>query len=479
MDRAGVQVGDFALDDDSAGAPARNAAASGRARGVIPNPNPQRPRPLTDLKLRAQDSLFERLGHRLYDNKLDDAAMRSLVREELTVILADEEIPLTDEQHQRLVEEIASNALGFGPLEHLLEDDSISEIMVIGDRPIFVERNGKLEESEASFVSEDHLRRTIERIVSLVGRRIDESAPMVDARLPDGSRINAVIPPLAVDGSMLTVRKFARTPFSIEELIRFGMMTPAISEFLDKAVKARVTILISGGTGTGKTTFLNVLSGFVPDGERIVSIEDSIELRLRQSHVARLESRPPNIEGKGEVSIRDLVRNALRMRPDRIIVGEVRGGEALDMLQALNTGHEGSLTTLHANTPRDALSRMETMVLMAGMDLPHRAIREQIASAVNLIVQLSRLSDGSRRITKICEVTGMEGDILQLSDLFEFDWSAGVDPSGKFRGTIKPTGIRPTFERHMNELGYTLSAETFGQLLGDSAGWRTPARAAR
>jgi len=426
------------------------------------NRTPPAVRPLSDLKLRAQDALFARLGHRLYDTGIGEDEMLVLVKAELAQILQDEEIPLTAEQHVRLVDEIASNALGYGPLEALLEDDSITEIMVLGDTPIFVERDGRLHRTGANFVSEEHLRRTIDRIVSQVGRRIDESSPMVDARLPDGSRINAVIPPLAVDGSMLTVRKFARTPFEVSELIRFDTLTAAIADFLDKAVKARITILISGGTGTGKTTLLNVLSGYVPDDERIVSIEDSIELQLRQAHVARLESRPPNIEGKGEVTIRDLVRNALRMRPDRIIVGEVRGGEALDMLQAMNTGHEGSLTTLHANTPRDALARIETMVLMAGMDLPHRAIREQISSAVDMVVQLSRLSDGTRRVTKICELTGMEGDVIQLSEIFNFDWEAGVDPAGRFKGSAKSTGIRPTFEKRMRELGFELDPNIFG-----------------
>ena len=462
MERAGVRAEDLDPDADVDRGPVRNAAVPGRVRGTSPRPDTAKPRPLVDLKLRAQNSLFVRLGHRLYDSGMGDGEIRELVKAELQTILQDEELPLNEEQHEQLIEEIVSNTLGYGPIEVFLADDSVTEIMVLGDSPIFVERDGRLQRTGAMFVSEEHLRRTIERIVSQVGRRIDESSPMVDARMLDGSRINAVIPPLAVDGSMLTVRKFARTPFGIDDLIRFGTVSPDIVQFLKAAVEARITILISGGTGTGKTTLLNVLSGFVGDDERIVSIEDSVELQLRQQHVARLESRPPNIEGRGAVTIRDLVRNALRMRPDRIIVGEVRGGEALDMLQAMNTGHEGSLTTLHANAPRDALARAETMVLMAGMDLPHRAIREQIASAIQLVVQISRLSDGSRRITQVCEVTGMESETIQLSDLFTFDWDAGRDPSGRFRGTVVPTGIRPSFESHMNDLGVELPADIFG-----------------
>ncbi len=459
--QVGVSIESLDADIDDVIARPRRADAD---RPVGADPQAKRPEvnPLVELKVRAQRALFSRLGSRLYDSSMASDQVENYVTDELTRIVEAEGIPLSPEQRAKLVEEIADNVLGHGPIEEFLEDDSVTEIMVVSDREIYVERNGKLEETTASFVSEEHLRRVIERIVSRVGRRIDESSPMVDARLPDGSRVNAIIPPLAVDGSSLTIRKFAKTPFEAEDLVAFKTLTPRLVEFLRACVAARESILVSGGTGTGKTTLLNVLSGYIGGKERIVSIEDSVELQLRQRHVVRLESRPPNIEGKGEVTIRDLVRNALRMRPDRIIVGEVRGAESLDMLQAMNTGHEGSLTTLHSNAPRDALARLETMVLMAGMDLPLRAIREQVASAIDVIVHISRLSDGTRRVTQVCEVTGMEGDVIQLSDLFTFNWDAGVDPDGNFRGTIEPTGIRPTFEKHMHELGIDLAPDLFG-----------------
>jgi pilus assembly protein CpaF len=342
---------------------------------------------------------------------------------------------------------VSDDVLGYGPMERFLTDPSVTEVMVNSLEPIFIEREGKLRETDARFASDEHLRRVIERIVSKVGRRIDESSPMVDARLPDGSRVNAIIPPLAVDGPALTIRKFASGGYTIEKL----------------------NTLVTGGTGSGKTTLLNVLSSCIPNDERIVTIEDAVELRLHQDHVVRLEARPPNIEGKGTVTIRDLVRNSLRMRPDRIIVGEVRSGEALDMLQAMNTGHEGSLSTLHANTPRDALARLETMVLMAGFELPVRAIREQVASAVDLIVHTSRLRDGTRRITHIVEVDGMEGDIITLTELFLFDWSAGMDADGKFANTIHATGMRPKFEAKLNDAGIRLEASLFGF---DPTGWQ-------
>jgi pilus assembly protein CpaF len=440
----------------------RLQADSGLDSSAVSAPEDKTLDPLTDLKVRAQQSLFSRLGSRLYDSSMDSEQLAKFVTDELGRIIEEDAIPLTADQRVALVEQIAANVLGHGPLEDFLEDESVTEVMVVGGGDVYVERNGRLEETGSSFVSEEHLRRVIERIVSRVGRRIDESSPMVDARLPDGSRVNAIIPPLAVDGSSLTIRKFARTPFEAEDLIGFKTLSPRIIEFLQASVGARVSMLVSGGTGTGKTTLLNVLSGYIGSTERIVSIEDSVELQLRQRHVVRLESRPPNIEGKGEVTIRDLVRNALRMRPDRIIVGEVRGSEALDMLQAMNTGHEGSLTTLHANAPRDALARLETMVLMAGMELPLKAIREQISSAIDVIVQISRLSDGSRRVTQVCEVTGMEGDVIQLSDLFSFNWDAGVDEGGNFLGLIEPTGIRPTFEKHLRDLGIELPRDLFG-----------------
>jgi pilus assembly protein CpaF len=321
------------------------------------------------------------------------------------------------------------------------------------------------------FTGEDHLRRVIERIVSRVGRRIDESSPLVDARLEDGSRVNAIIPPLAVDGSALTIRKFGRDPLTVADLVEKGSLSPSMVTLLEAAVRARLSVLISGGTGTGKTTLLNVLSSFIPGDERIVTIEDAVELQLQQEHVVRLEARPPNIEGRGEITIRDLVRNALRMRPDRIIVGEVRGAESLDMLQAMNTGHEGSMSTLHANTPRDAISRLETMVLMAGMDLPLRAIREQISSAVDIILHLTRLRDGTRRVTHVTEVQGMEGDVITLQDAFLFDYAAGVDHTGRYLGTTPPTGVRPGFTEHFEDMGIELPEHVFETELARRSRW--------
>jgi pilus assembly protein CpaF len=334
--------------------------------------------------------------------------------------------------------------------------------MVNALEPVFVERAGRLYPTDSRFVSEDHLRQVIDRIVSRVGRRIDESSPMVDARLPDGSRVNAIIPPLSVDGPALTIRKFSRRAYTVNDLINFHSLTAEIAEVLSACVRGRLNILVTGGTGSGKTTLLNVLSSFIPEEDRIVTIEDAVELRLNQEHVIRLEARPPNIEGRGEVTIRDLVRNSLRMRPDRIVVGEVRSGEALDMLQAMNTGHDGSLSTLHANTPRDALARLETMVLMAGLDLPVRAIREQSASAVDLIVHMSRLRDGTRRITHVVEVDGMEGEIITLTDLFLYDYSAGMDADGRFVGTVRPTGLRPKFTERLGDLGIEIPPRLFG-----------------
>ena len=329
---------------------------------------------------------------------------------------------------------------------------------------IYIEREGHLHRTRSRFATEESLRRVVDRIAAKVGRRIDESSPMVDARLPDGSRVNAIIPPLAVDGSALTIRKFSRDPLQVEDLIRLGTMTAEVATLLSACVKGRLNVLITGGTGTGKTTLLNVLSSFIPEDHRIVTIEDAVELQLRQDHIVRLEYRPPNIEGRGEITIRDLVRNSLRMRPDRIIVGEVRGGEALDMLQAMNTGHEGSMSTLHANSPRDALNRLETMVMMAGIDLPVRAIREYISSALRLVVHLSRFKDGSRRISQITEVTGMEGDLISLQDVFRFEYATGGNDNGRVNGAIRASGIRPMFADRLAERGITLPRSAFDRV---------------
>ncbi len=447
----------------------REAGTVGPAN-TIAVPRPIRPKshapegtePLGDLKLRAQESLYGRLGARLFKSDISEEQLQRLVVAELESVLQADRAPLSPAERQRLVDDISEDVLGYGPIERFLVDPEVTEIMVNGTRPIYVERAGKLYATGARFLVDDHLRRVIERMVGAVGRRIDESSPMVDARLPDGSRVNAVVPPLAVDGPALTIRKFTKDAFQTEDLIRLRTLTAPVAELLALCVVGKLNVLISGGTGTGKTTLLNILSSFIPEQERIVTIEDAVELRLHQDHVVRLESRPANIEERGEVTIRDLVRNALRMRPDRIIVGEVRGAEALDMLQALNTGHEGSLSTLHANSPRDALARLETMVLMAGMDLPSRAIREQIASAVDLIVQLTRFRDGTRRVTQITEVNGMEGNVISLQDIYTFDHAAGIDDEGRHRGTVHPTGIRPIFADKLRDAGLPVPARLLG-----------------
>jgi pilus assembly protein CpaF len=386
--------------------------------------------------------------------------VRRDIEEMYDTLLAQESIILSRSERQRLFEQIVAEILGYGPIEPLLADETITEIMVNGPKSIYIERKGKIAKVNTSFESDEHLMRIIDRIVAPLGRRVDESSPYVDARLADGSRVNAIIPPLSLIGPVLTIRKFAKIPFTIENLVDFGTITPEAIEFLKACVISRLNIIVSGGTGSGKTTFLNVLSGFIPDDERIVTIENAAELQLRQEHVVTLESRPPNIEGKGEVSIRDLVINCLRMRPDRIVVGECRGGEALDMLQAMNTGHDGSLTTIHSNSPRDTLSRLETLTLMAGMDLPLRAIREQVASAINLIVHQERMRDGSRKIVNITEVQGMEGDVIVMSDLFVFE-QTGIE-AGKVIGRLRPTGLRPKFMERIEAANIRLPPDIFG-----------------
>jgi pilus assembly protein CpaF len=411
-----------------------------------------------EAKYRVQNRLVNEL-----DPKLDLSNQVEVRRqiEELFGKVADEEgLALTRAERVRMLEQITDEILGLGPLEPLLRDETITEVMVNGPQQVYIEREGRLEMTNVTFQNDEHVMKIIQRIIAPIGRRIDESSPMVDARLADGSRVNCIIPPLSLVGPVLTIRKFAATPFTVEDLIRFGTATPDMFEFLEACVKARLNIFVSGGTGSGKTTMLNILSSFIPDDERIVTIEDAAELQLRQEHVVTLEARPSNIEGKGAVPIRELVKNALRMRPDRIVVGECRSAEALDMLQAMNTGHDGSMSTGHANTPRDMLSRLETMVLMAGMDLPLKAIREQIASAVDLIVHQNRLKDGTRKIVNITEVQGMEGDVIVMQDIFVFEQTAVVE--GKIEGRLRPTGIRPKFVEKFEVAGIHLPPNVFG-----------------
>ncbi len=410
---------------------------------------------------RVRDTVQQRLIERKIQLRLGEMEEgRRTILPILEEVLAEEGVIITRRDKERLLNMVAADILGYGPIQPLLDDPDITEVMVNGPYQIYVERKGKLMKAPVKFVDDDHVMRIIERIVAPLGRRVDESSPMVDARLPDGSRVNIIIPPLALNGPCITIRKFFRRRLTMDDLIRFGSVTPEFAKFAEAAVKARLNIIVSGGTGSGKTTLLNILSGFIPNDERIVTIEDAAELQLQQEHVVRLESRPPNIEGKGAIRIRDLVINALRMRPDRIVVGEVRGGEALDMLQAMNTGHDGSLTTLHSNGPRDTLARLETMVLMAGMDLPLRAIRQQISSAVDLIIHISRLRDGSRKVVAVTEVLGMEGDTILLQDIFTFEIEGFRD--GKVIGELRPTGIRPRIIERMAEHNIHLGPEIFG-----------------
>jgi len=409
--------------------------------------------------------LVQNIDQKLLE-KGDEAMLRRRVEELVEEKLRAEKLPYSRQIRNRLVSDMADEILGFGPIEPLLRDPTVTEVMVNRPDQVYCERFGKLELTDIQFRDTEHIRHVIDKIVTPLGRRVDESSPMVDARLPDGSRVNAIIQPLSLNGPVLTIRKFSVDPYTVEDLIGFGSITQGMAAFLAACVKVKLNILVSGGSGAGKTTLLNVLSSFIPEGERVVTVEDAAELKLHQPHVVRLESRPPNIEGKGEIRIRDLVRNCLRMRPDRIVVGEVRGGEALDMLQAMNTGHEGSISTIHSNSPRDALARMETMVMMSGMELPSRAIREQVASAIHLIVQVSRLSDGSRKVVSVSEIQGMEGNVIVLQDVFAYQ-QKGVGEGGKVLGSLQPTGMVPKFLERFNSAGVHLPSEIFKRSVGE------------
>jgi pilus assembly protein CpaF len=413
-----------------------------------------------DAKFRIQQKVISDLNPKL--DLTNQVEVRREIEETFSRALEEEGLALTRAERARMLEQITDEIVGLGPLEPLLRDESVTEVMVNGPRQVYIERAGRIEHASVIFQDDEHVMRIIDRIISPLGRRVDESSPMVDARLVDGSRVNAIIPPLSLIGPVLTIRKFAASPFTTDDLIRFGTATPEMFDFLRACVEARLNVFVSGGTGSGKTTMLNVLSSFIPNDERIVTIEDAAELQLRQEHVVTLEARPPNIEGRGSIPIRELVRNSLRMRPDRIIVGECRGGEALDMLQAMNTGHDGSLSTGHSNSPRDMLARLETMVMMAGVELPLRAIREQIASAVDLVVHQERLRDGSRKITAITEVQGMEGDVIVLQDVFVFE-QTGVK-EGKIEGRLRPTGVRPRFSEKFAVMGINLPTGIFGSI---------------
>jgi pilus assembly protein CpaF len=452
--RPGVAPGAPGGPGAPVGTPGVPAAPSGQR---LLNQAPVR-ESLREVKFRIQSRVIQDL-----DPKLDLAnqvEVRRQIEEIFGRVIDEEGLALTRAERVRMLEQITDEIIGLGPMEPLLRDETVTEIMVNGPRQVYIERSGRLELTNVVFQNDDHVMRIIDRIIAPIGRRIDESSPMVDARLTDGSRVNAIIPPLSLIGPVITVRKFSASPFTVDDLIRFGTSTPEMFDFLRACVEARLNIFVSGGTGSGKTTTLNVLSSFIPNDERIITVEDAAELQLRQEHVVTLESRPPNIEGRGAVPIRELVRNCLRMRPDRIIVGECRGGEALDMLQAMNTGHDGSMSTGHANSPRDMLARLETMVLMAGVDLPLRAIREQVSSAVDLIVHQSRLKDGTRRIVNITEVQGMEGDVIVMQDVFVFEQTGVVE--GKIQGRLRPTGIRPKFVEKFEVMGIHLPRGLFG-----------------
>src|SRR5215216_2281090 len=453
--KGGGENGDATYDEQP------NALGPSQAIGEAP---PEKVAdPYAELKTRIHHACIAKLGPHLFTTETSENLSERVLRE-VTEQLALDRTPLTREERRRIVREITDDILGYGPLEPLLRDDSVTEVMVNNFDRIFIEREGKIERSQTTFADNAHLLRIIDKIVSQVGRRIDESSPMVDARLPDGSRVNAIIPPLSLRGPTLTIRKFSRDPYTMDDLITFGTLTPKAAQFLAACTRGKLNVLISGGTGTGKTTTLNAISAFVPGEERIVTIEDAAELQLQQEHVITLEARPPNIEGQGEVKIRELVRNALRMRPDRIIVGEVRGPETLDMLQAMNTGHEGSLTTIHANTPRDALSRLETLVLTAGVDLPLRAIREQISSAFDLLNQINRLVDGSRRVTNVTEVLRMESEVITLQDIFVAkppEEDANPDRTLTLLSPLTCSGLKPHFLEKMTANGVTLPANFF------------------
>jgi len=414
-----------------------------------------------DQLARLRAYLASNIINEIGQNPPPEAQYRAAVERLLERQYAALKLTLPEEARQRVFQDVLNDLVGYGPIQAFLEDPTVSEIMVNGPQMVFVERNGVLEETKVKFDDESHLMRVINRMIHPLGRRLDDESPTVDARLPDGSRVNAVAKPIAVDGPYLTIRKFLQNRMNLDDIIQLGALTPHMAEFLQACVAARLNILITGGTSSGKTTILNILSGMIPGEERIVTIEDAVELQLKQRHVVRMETRPPDVDGRGEVATRELVRNAMRMRPDRIVVGEVRGGEAMDMLQAMNTGHSGCLTTLHANTPRDAIARLETMALMSGLDIPLLAVRRQIASAFNLIVHQTRLTDGTRKTTQITEVGGMEGDVVTLSDIFKFEQS-GISPDGKILGELKPTGLRPMFTPRLEVIGYKLRGEIFG-----------------